>query len=530
MLGKVLVADELERGALARLRQHAEVVYQPGLSPEELAARLSDCAALVVRSGTRVTRRLLEAAPCLRVVGRAGVGVDNVDVEAATERGVWVVNAPNSNAVAVAEHVFALLLSLARRVPWAWDSLRRGEWQRGAFRGVELAGKTLGIIGLGRTGTRVAERAKALGMTVAAYDPFLAPAQATALGVELLPLDALLAVSDFVSLHVPGAPGTAGLIGRRELAACKPGAYLVNCSRGTVVDEAALLEALDCGRLAGAALDVFSQEPPLGSRLVAHPKVVATPHIAGMTEEAQQNVALAVVDQVLDVLQGKQPLHPVNAPALSAEELARIGPYLDLGRRLGRFYAQIAGEPTISVQVTSAGQLAEMDAGLVTAAVLEGLLAEVSDTPVNLINSRLVARQRGISVSETTAAETGPFSSLLTLCVGTPNEQHLLAGTVLYGQPHVVRVSEFWISFIPAGMLLYTEHIEQPGILGRMGTLLGEHGVNISFVQVGRHARGGRGVMILGVDDVLGEAVLAAVMALPSVVRARMVQLPPSEK
>jgi D-3-phosphoglycerate dehydrogenase len=527
-MARVLVTDDLDEQALAELRRQAEVQYRPGLTPAELLQAIADADALVVRSGTRVTRPVIEAGMRLRVIGRAGTGTDNIDVAAATERGIWVVNAPDSNSVAVAEHVFALMLALLRHIPAAGESLRRGEWKRSQFRGKELNGKVLGIVGLGRIGVKVAERARAFGMTVCAYDPFVAPGQAESLSVVPISLDELLRRSDIITLHVPAAADTQGLIGARELALCKPGAYLINCSRGSVVSGDALLQALDSGKLAGAGLDVFEREPPVGSPLLQHPKVVATPHIAGMTDEAQRNVALAVARQVLDVLQGRQPAFPVNAPALSPEQQARIGPHLDLARRLGKLYAGIAAAPTAAVEVSFAGQATELEPSLLTSAVLEGMLVGASDTPVNLVNARLIARNRGISVSETTSAESGPYASLISLVVGTPAGEHRLAGTVMQGQPYVVSIEDYPLLFIPAGTLLYTEHIEQPGILGRMGTALGDLGVNISFVQVGRHSRGGPGIMILGIDDAADGPVLAAVSQLPSVVRACMIRLPPS--
>ncbi|NPV09004.1 MAG: phosphoglycerate dehydrogenase [Anaerolineae bacterium] len=524
---RVLLTDPIDDEAVALLAREAEVLQVPQGGDARLTELASGADGIIVRSGTRIAREVILSAPSLRVIGRAGVGVDNIDLEAATERGVWVVNAPDSNSVAVAEHVFALMLCLARRVLWAAESLARGEWRRASFRGEELNGKVLGIVGLGRIGRRVAERGRAFGMIVLAHDPFVAPAQAQAVGARLVPLAQLLRESDFVTLHLPSTTETDGLLGEEQLAACKPGAYLINCSRGSVVDEAALLRALDSGHLAGAGLDVFACEPPKDSPLVRHPAVVATPHIGGMTREAQRNVALAVAEQVLAVLQGRPPSHPVNAPALSPEEQERIGPYLDLARRLGRFYAAVAEHPVVSVEMCFAGQAVETGTTLITAAALQGLLEGVSDMPVNLVNARVAALSRGISVTETTSASASPYSELLSLTIRTDDGPHRLSGTILHGQPYIVRIEDFWITFIPAGTLLYTEHIEQPGILGRMGTLLGERNVNISFVQVGRSARGGRGVMILGIDDVLSQDDLGAVCQQPSVIRARLVRLPP---
>jgi len=523
----VIISDEIDPGAVAELRRHLEVQEAYGVGQAELSRIVSDADALIVRSGTRVTAEIINAGRRLKIIGRAGTGVDNIDVEAATERGIWVVNAPNSNANAVAEHVLGLMLALSRKVPWAWQSVWRGEWKRGAFRGRELAGKTLGVIGLGRIGRAVAAKGLALGMSVCGHDPFLSPERAKDMGVRLLPLEDVLARSDYTTVHVPGGPATAKMIGATELRLCKPGSYLVNCSRGTVIDEEALLDALDRGTLAGAALDVFAEEPPGNMRLVRHPKVIATPHIAGMTEEAQRDVALSVARQVIDVLAGNQPSNPVNAPALTPEQQQRLGPYLGLARRLGTLCAQILVGPVSSIHVTVAGAPVDSEPSLIAAAVLEGLLSHASVTPVNIVNARLVARNRGIAVGETIAPQPNPFASLVSVKVTTEEGDQTIDGTIMHGMPYVVRVHGFWITFVPAGRLLYTEHVEQPGILGRMGTLLGDAGINISFLQVGRHSRGGRGVMIVGVDDNVSEATLEAIRNLPSVLSARRVMLPP---
>ena len=524
----VLIADNIDKCALELLRQHGlETKIAAGASYEELLALVADADALVVRSRVPVTREMIAGARRLKVIARAGIGVDNIDLEAATERGIWVVNAPNSNAVAVAEHTIGLMLCLARRTPWAWESLRRGQWQREHFRGQQLHGKTLGIVGLGRIGSRVAERARCFGMKVIAHDPFVAPERASAVGATLVPLEELLRRADFISLHVPATPSTIGLLGVEELRLCKPTAFLINCARGAVVDEQALLEALDAGRLAGAALDVFSREPPLGSALVCHPLVIATPHIGGLTAEAQEDIALTVAQQILDVLDGRNPEHPVNAPALSPEERERLAPYTELARRMGLFYAGIAEEPTERLELGLLGEATGLRADVLEAAALEGLLSG-SEVPVNLINARRMALARGISISHTLSPTApSPYASALALSVSTPSGTRLLLGTTAHGQPYIVRIDDLQISFVPAGLLLYTEHIEQPGILGRMGTLLGEHGVNISFVQVGRQERGGPGIMILGVDDELSEALLGAIERMPSVRRARLLRLPP---
>jgi len=520
---RVLVTEPLAQPGLDLLRQHAEVDVVQKPSSARLAELVSAYDALVVRSHTRVTSQVVESGERLRVIGRAGTGVDNIDLESATRHGVLVVNAPNGNSVAVAEHTIGLMLALARHIPQGDSSLRQGRWAKGALMGTEVKGKCLGIVGMGRVGTAVAKRAIGMEMEVVAYDPFVSTEHAARLNVRLMPLEELLRAADFVSLHVPATDLTRGIIGARELALMKPTARLINCARGGLLDEDALLEALQEGRIAGAALDVFSQEPLEDSRFFDQARLILTPHLGASTEEAQCSAALDVAEQVISVLQGRVPRYPVNAPALSPEELAEVGPYVDLAQRLGSLYAQMATGNLVGLELAYAGELAGHDTQLLKAAALTGLLSHTCDEMVNLINAEMVARERGILLSERRVPTAENFTSLLTLKAATSVGERALVGTVMRGQPHLVAIDGFWLDFILDGLLLISEHIEQPGIIGRMGLLLGEADVNISFVQVGRRERGGHGVMVVGVDDSISEELLGRIMTLPSIRAAWLV-------
>ncbi len=528
---RILVTEPLAEEGLEVLRRQAEVDVNPGLSPQALVQAVAAYDGLVVRSKTLVTEELIAAAPRLAVIGRAGTGVDNIDLDAATRKGIVVVNAPYGNTVAVAEHTLGMLLALVRHIPRADSALRQGQWDKRGCQGVQVRGKVLGLAGLGRIGTAVARRALGLEMKVIGYDPFVTPERAAQVGVEWVPWEELLRSADFVSLHLPVSEQTVGVIGGRELALMKPSAYLINCARGGLVDEEALLEALEANRLAGAALDVFEEEPLLSSALLACEKVVLTPHVAGSTAEAQRDTAVEVAEQVLEVLAGQIPRYPVNAPALSGEELEQLGPYLDLSQRLGSFYAQLAGDHLRAAEVSCTGDIPSQRIDLIVSTVLVGLLAGTSEEPVNWINAKVLAHERGIAFAGRQEPLTrSGWANLIELRLSTDSQQREVAGAVLRGEPHIVQIDGYWLDFIARGLLLVTEHIEQPGILGRMGTVLGDAGVNIHFVQVGRRERGGPGILVLGLDDPLTPEVLEQVLALPSIRSARMVRLSPTQQ
>lgn len=525
---RVLVSDPIHPEGIALLRSQpdVEVEVQTGLKEEDLLRVIPSFHALIVRSETKVTARVLEAGVSLQVVGRAGVGVDNIDLETATRRGVAVVNAPTGNILAVAEHTLALLLALARRIPQADASLKRGEWRRRDFMGVQVRGKTLGIVGLGRVGTEVARRALALGMRVLAHDPFVSPERAQRLGVEMVSLERVLAEADFLTLHTPLTEDTRRLIGRRELARMKRGAYLINTARGGVVDEEALLEALEEGHLAGAGLDVFAQEPPGPTPLVCHPRVVATPHLGASTAEAQAEVAREVVEQVLAVLRGQPAPFTVNAPAIPAEVHAVLAPYLRVGALLGRIAIQLLEGQLAAVRVRYEGTLAEQDTRPLRSAVLMGLLQPVSAERVNLVNAHLLAEQRGLRVEEDRGPAPEEYAALLTVELAGTGGTLALAATWMRGRPHIVRIRDYWLDLVPeAPYLLFIEHLDRPGMIGAVGTLTGRHNINIAFMEVGRLEPRGRAMMVLGLDDPMPEPVLAEVRRLPDVYSARVVRV-----
>ncbi len=523
---KVLVTEPLAVEAIALLREVVRVDERERLGAAQLLEIIGEYEGLVVRSGTQVTETLIRAGRRLQVIGRAGIGVDNIDLEAATRRGIIVVNAPSGNTVAVAEHTIGLMLALARHIPQADATLRAGRWDKKHLTGVEVRGKILGIIGLGQIGTAVARRAIGLEMQVIAHDPFVSVERAAREGVRMVPLEELLTSADFISIHTPLTDRTRGLIDAKALALVKPTARLINCARGCIVDEAALADALAKGKLAGAALDVFEHEPLGDSPLLHNNHVILTPHLGAATEEAQLSVALDIARQVLDVLQGRPPHYPVNAPFLAPEELETLGPYIDLAQRLGGFYGQMAGNNLVRLDITYGGDVAERNTALLRASLLMGVLSAISEEPLNLVNATMIAQSRGLMLAEHKTPEAANFASLITLRAFTTQGERVLAGTVMRGEPHIVCIDNYWLDFVAEGLLLVSEHIEQPGIIGRMGTLLGNAGINISFVQVGRRQRGGPGVMVLGIDDALPPEVLAQVHQLPSIRSAHVVELP----
>jgi len=525
MRKSVLITEPLAQAGEEVLRASCDVTVRLHPSPAELRELVADADALIVRSATRVTADLLASAQRLILVARAGAGVDNIDVEAATRRGVLVVNAPDSNTIAVAEHTMALMLCLARPICQANAGMHAGRWEKTNLVGHELRHKVLGLVGLGRVGSAVAERARAFEMRVVAHDPFVSPERAAQLDVGLLPLDDLLTCADYVSLHAPSTERTRAMIGASELARMKPSARLINCARGDLVDEAALVEALTSRRIAGAALDVYPDEPHVNPALCQCPNLLLTPHLGASTAEAQDVAAVEIAQQVVDVLEGRPPRYPVNVLALSGEEMAFARPYIDLAYRMGRFYAQFAQGSLARMDLTFAGEVSAHDTSLITASTLAGLLSEASEEPVNVVNAPIIARERGLVVNEVRTTEIQDLAGLITLEAQANGRRRILAGTVLRGQPHVVRIDDYWIDVVASGMLLVSEHVEQPGVIGQMGTLLGEEGINISFVQVGRQARGGPGIMVVGVDDALSARAMQRVMAMPSIIHAWLVKL-----
>jgi len=519
---KVLVADPIAEEGIARLRQCASVDVKTKLSIEELCNEVQNYDALVVRSQTRVTADIIERGRNLKVIGRAGVGVDNIDVEAATRCGIVVVNAPSGNTVSAAEHTMALMLSLARNVPQADAAVRGGAWPRSQLTGSELRGKVLGIIGLGNIGTQVALRAQSFEMRTVAFDPFVSAEYARTFKVTLMSLEQLLTLSDFITLHVPLSPATKNLIGPAQLEILKPTARIINCARGGVVDEQAVAAALHDGSLAGAAFDVFGEEPPTGSPLLSAPHSVLTPHLGASTVEAQTNVAVDVADQVIAILEGRLGRYSVNAPHASPE----IVPYMRMSAIVGSFASQLMDGQIRKVNVRYAGELQQDTCEPLKAGVISGILEHVTEERVNLVNAELIARQRGLRIVEESDPECGNYANLLTVTLETDMGATTVSGTVRDGVTRIVRINEFWMDIsLTEKHFLVCDHIDGPGLVGTIGTVLGQANINISSMHLSRLAPGGKALFVMALDEPLGEAQRNIILAIPNIHTARIVSL-----
>lgn len=519
---RVLVADPIADDGIADLRQHFDVDVHIGQSSDELLGRIGDYEALVVRSETKVRAEHIEAARRMRVIGRAGVGVDNIDVEAASRVGILVVNAPAGNTIAAAEHTVAMMMALARHIPQANRTMLAGTWDRKSFMGFQLRGKTLGVVGLGAIGGEVAKRAQGLEMEVIAHDPVVTPERAEQINVELVDLDELCRRSDVITVHVPLVAATKHLFDAKRIASCKPGVRLINVARGGIYDEAAVVAALDSGQVAGAAVDVYETEPPPpGSPLVQHPNAVATPHLGASTEEAQVGVAADVVEQIVSVLHGGPARWAVNAPVVLPEEMHALKPYLELAEKLGSLYAQAGPGGGDRMELEFTGGLARHDISYLTAEAIKGMLASFTDQDrINVVNARMLAEARGIEVVEQRSSARGEYPDLLTLRMTGKAGAFTAAATVLPMGPRLVRIGEFRIDIEPAGRFVITYHDDRPGVIGRVGATLGEANINIAALQLGRDAPRGRAVMIVAVDDEVPEAVrqrLAAVEGMSNI-------------
>jgi D-3-phosphoglycerate dehydrogenase / 2-oxoglutarate reductase len=522
---RILVAEPIAPEGIALLRAHHEVDERPGLTPAELCTSLADYDALVVRSQVQVDASMIAAGSRLQVIGRAGVGVDNVDLEAATRAGITVVNAPTGNTIAATEHTLALLYGVARKIAAADASVRRGEWQRTQFTGLELRGRTLGLVGLGKIGQAIAARARAMEMGVLASDPYVTAEQAAHHGADLVPLNELLARSDVVSVHVPLSRATRGMIGTKELDRMKPGAILLNVARGGVVDEAAVAAALTKGTLAGAGVDVFEHEPPVGSPLLEAPNTLLTPHLGASTAEAQVAVAEEIADQVIDVLAGRSARYAVNAPLLTPETAEALAPYLPLAETLGRFFAQFCrtGVKTLTLEI--AGDLSAFDGSPLVAAVLRGLLETSTTERVNLVNAGALAKARGITVVERKTPDAGAFAAQLTLSGESRGRTTTVAGTVAAGEGRLTRLDEYRLDMAPSEVMLITRHSDRPGMIGRIGQTLGQADVNISAMHLGRSAPRADALMVLALDDDVPPAVADEIRTHEAVIDLWMIRL-----
>lgn len=533
---KVLVTEPFDRAGIDLLRGKTEVsspslVYATvderiGLDTEELKAIIGDYDALLVRSQTRVGADVIEKAQKLQVIGRAGVGVDNIDVEAATRKGIVVVNAPTANIIAAAEHTVALMLALARNIPQANASLKRGEWRRSAFVGPEVRNKTLGLLGLGNVGSEVAKRAKGLEMCPIAYDPFVTQEHAERVGVELVTFQVLLHRSDFISIHTPLTEDTQGLIGTEELKMVKPSVYLINTARGGIINEEALLEAVKEGRVAGAALDVFTHEPIQDSELLRNDRIIVTPHLGGSTVEAQTHVALEAAEQVLAILNGQPAQYAVNMPLVSPEARSILVPFIPVASYIGKLAIQLIEGQLRSISIGYNGDIANYDIAILNAALLGGLLEPISEERVTLVNAKLIAAKRGLRISEEKRVAMENYNNLITLEVNTNKGATIVAGTLIREQAHIVRINDYWLDLTLTGEYwLITDHLDRPGLVGAVGIITGEANVNINFMEVGRLEPRGRAMMILGLDEPLPEKAQKRITALPHIYSTKLIRL-----
>jgi D-3-phosphoglycerate dehydrogenase len=523
-LMKVLVADDISKSGVEMLKaQGYKVDVRTGLKEDELVKIIKDYDVMLVRSATKVTRKIIGASK-LRVIGRAGIGVDNIDVEAATERGVLVMNAPSGNVISTAELTIGLIFALARRIAQADASMKKGEWKRKEMKGSQVSGKTLGIIGLGRVGGEVAKRASALGMKVIAYDPLVSPEISVKLHVRLVTLDRLLEESDFVTLHTPLTPQTKDMLGKNELVKMKKGAMLINCARGGVVNEDALYDVLSEGRLAGAALDVFSAEPPAGSKLLALPNIVLTPHLGATTSEAQEDVGSEIAEQTIAYLKDNIIKNAVNLPAKLDPELA---PYMPLAEKLGILACQLGRCSAGKVEISCRGELAQKDTKILAACAITGLLKPVSeDYNVNYINALAMARARGIEVVSSTSEDAGQYRNLIRLTLHMDGITSSVAGTLMQDKgPKIVELDGATVDIDPEGNFLLIGHMDKPGMIGKVGTVLGDNDVNIASMEVARQKVRGPAMMILHLDDELPAKVLDKVRAIPDLKTAISIRL-----
>ena len=526
-VARILITDEIAREGIELLAAHHEVDARSGLSEQELIAAVAGVSALIVRSQTQVSAALIAAAPQLEVIGRAGVGVDNIDVDAATRAGVTVVNAPLANTISAAEHAFGLMLALARNIPQADAALRAGRWERSRFAGVELAGRTLGIVGLGRVGSEVARRARAFDMRVVAVDPFVSRDRASALGVELVELDQLLAESDFVTLHTTLYEGTRQMLDAERLARVKPGARIVNTARGELIDEQALLDAVRSGHIAGAAVDVFNEEPATGSVLITSEHIVVTPHLGASTAEAQDRAAVDVAEQVLAVLDGRPAHFAVNAPLVDPETMAVIGPFIDAAELAARVAMQLATGPVERVRVQYLGEIANYELSPLRAAVIVGMFERVIDEKLTIVNAASFAERHGIHIHEQTGPAREPYANLVVVSIVGSDGESPVAATHTPQGVRVVAIGEYEgveISPQAASYVVAIENEDRPGMIGKVGKLLGDRSVNINYMSVAAGSSH-RALMVLGIDRPLSPAELDEVAGLEDIVSARQIDL-----
>ena len=525
---KVLVSDNLAKEGIEVLKKEKDLTVDVklNLKPEELISCIGEYDALLVRSETKVTKEVIEAAKNMKVIGRAGVGVDNIDVAAASRKGIIVMNAPDANTISTAEQTMSLIMSMSRNIPQAYASLKSKKWDRKKFVGVELNGKILGVIGLGRIGTEVVKRALSFGMKVLAFDPLVSHEKALKLQVELVSLDELISSSDYITVHTPLTADTKHMISDKEFANMKDGVRVVNCARGGIIDEAALYNALKSGKVAGASLDVFEKEPPFESPLLELDNVIVTPHLGASTEEAQINVSVVVAEQVIDTLRGKGVRNAVNIPAISPELLKEIRPYINLAERLGKLQSQIADGRISEVNVEYSGAINDNSITALTLSVLKGLLEPMIGNGVNYVNAQIIAKEKGIKIIESKNNLSYDFTSLITVRVFTDKGERIVAGTIFgKSEPRLVNIDGYDMDAVPSDYMLIFFNLDKPGVVGNIGTMLGKENINIAGLHMGRKETGGKAVTVLNIDGEVSKEVLAKLSKLENIIAVKSVKL-----
>ncbi len=525
---KVLVSDPLAEEGLAILRTQFEVDEKTDLKEEQLISIIGNYDALLVRSGTEVTAKVIEAGKNLRFIGRAGAGVDNIDMDAATRKGIIVANAPEGNTLAATEHTMAMMLSLARNIPQATASLKKKEWKRSRFMGVELNEKTLGILGLGRIGREVTKRATVLGMHIVGYDPFIGKEKAAQFGVDSMSVEELFRVSDVITVHTPLIKETRHLINAKSIATMKDGVRIINCARGGIIDEKALYDAIKSGKVAGAALDVFEEEPPFQSPLLDLDQVIVTPHLGASTVEAQTNVAVSIAKQCISVLEGGSAKYVVNAPLVPADQQDVVEPFARLAERIGRFLIQLVEGRLEKVEIIYGGELSQgtYNTKFITRVALKGLLDPILQVPVNMVNAEYIASERGIKVSETITADAQGFKNLITIRVLTDKGEESVSGTVFFkGRSRIVAIGGYTMDMIPEGYVIVSRHLDKPGVIGRASTILGQANINIAGMQVGRINPGQEAIMVLNVDSEVPPEIMDEIRAKVGIFTGRFAKL-----
>lgn len=524
----VLVTDGVSPKGLTALQEAPGITVdiEKTMPEEELIKVIGNYDAMIVRSATKVTANVLEHAAKLKVVGRAGVGVDNIDLKAATNKGVIVVNAPDGNTIAAAEHTIAMMLALARKIPAATAKLREGVWNKKAFLGVELRNKVLGVIGLGRIGSAVAKRAMAMEMDILAYDPYISAENAANLGVKLTTLEEVFKNADFITIHMPLTKETRHMINTEAIEVMKEGVRIINCARGGIVDEEALYQGLKSGKVAGAALDVFEKEPNTESPLYECENFIATPHLGASTVEAQINVAVDVSKEIASYLQGNMVRNSVNIPSLSPKEFAKVRPFLDLAEKLGKFQAQLLTGRIKRIEVTYGGDVAKYQVNPITTMLVKGILDPILQETVNFVNASVVARNRGIEVIQTSQDVDQNYSNIITVKVVTDQDERIISGTLFLGNDQrIVSIDGYRIDAVAQGHMLVVPHTDKPGIIGRVGTILGEHKINIASMQVGRKEQGGVAVMVMIIDSPTCEDTLKQIAEIDGIIDVKLVSL-----